>query len=476
MSTHRHHAPPHAVEGLHPVGGARGRTDHTDLTDRTDRIGPARRDSALESPEAVLDAYRRHVNHGRARLAALTGSVVEVASEGTKVWDTHGKEYLDCSGYGVFLLGHRHPRVMEAVIEQIHRHPMATRLLLEPRVARAATALARVTPPGLDHVHFVTSGAEATETAIKLARAHGKRRLVSATGGYHGKTAGALSLTAAPLYQDPFRPLLPAEHVPYGAAAALEAVLREGPEACVVVEPVQGEGGVIVPPPGYLTDVQRLCARYGALFVLDEIQTGLGRLGTWWGADEEDVRPDILLVGKNLSGGVVPVAAAVATAQAYAPFDRDPFLHSSTFAGAPVAMAAAEAAVHAIEEEGLVRRAADLGDTLLRLLHEALAPLRGTALVDIRGRGLLIGIELADEGLAGELFLQLVDAGVLVNHSLNAHRVLRLTPPALLTSRDVDTLREVFTTAARALARTTTTGHGTAHTTVTDVSTVRKGI
>ncbi|MEU0353067.1 aminotransferase class III-fold pyridoxal phosphate-dependent enzyme [Streptomyces sp. NPDC006237] len=404
---------------------------------------------------SVMDVYRRHLSRGRARLAAMTGQVMEVASEGTKVWDADGKEYLDCGGYGVFLLGHRHPKVMEAVIEQIHRHPMATRILLEPAAARAAAALARITPPGLDMVHFVTSGAEATETAIKLARAHGKQRLISTTGGYHGKTTGALALTAKPFYQAPFRPLLPAEHVPYGDACALEKALEQGEAACVVVEPVQGEGGVILPPAGYLADVQRLCAAHGALFVLDEIQTGLGRLGTWWGATPEDVRPDVLLVGKNLSGGIIPVAAAVATKEAYAPFDRDPFLHTSTFAAAPVAMAAAAAAVTAIDEERLVERAADLGQTILHLLHQALAPLLGGAVVEIRGRGLLIGIELADEALAGELVLHLIEAGVLVNHSLNAHTVVRLTPPALLTASDLDRLAEAFTTAATALANAT---------------------
>ncbi|MFD5711422.1 aspartate aminotransferase family protein [Streptomyces pharetrae CZA14] len=417
--------------------------------------------TAGTSADEVLAVYRRHLSKGRARLASLTGAAMEVASEGSRVWDADAKEYLDCGGYGVFLLGHRHPRVVEAVIEQIHRHPMATRLLLEPAAATAAAALASVTPPGLERVHFVNSGAEATETAIKLARAHGKHRLISATGGYHGKTTGALAVTAKRFYQDPFRPLLPAEHVPYGDAAALARTLAGGAPACVILEPVQGEGGVVLPPPGYLARAQRLCAEHGALFVLDEIQTGLGRLGTWWGADAEGVRPDVLLVGKNLSGGVIPVAAAVATAQAYAPFDKDPFLHTSTFAASPVAMAAAAAAVTAIRDEGLVERARTLGEDLLERIQSALSPLHGTAVLDIRGRGLLLGIEMRDEGTAGELVLQLLEEGVLVNHSLNAHRVVRLTPPAVLTPADLDRITRAFTRAATALARTTTSIKGT---------------
>ncbi|MET9908460.1 aminotransferase class III-fold pyridoxal phosphate-dependent enzyme [Streptomyces sp. NPDC006476] len=412
-------------------------------------VSPA---AAQPSASDILAACRKHLGRGRARLASLTGGAMEVTSYGSRVFGADGKEYVDCGGYGVFLLGHCHPRVVEAVVDQVTRHPLATRLLLEPVAVQAASALAEVTPPGLDHVHFVNSGAEATETAVKLARAHGRHRLISTIGGYHGKTTGALALTAKELYQAPFRPLLDSEHVPYGDTEALATALADGPPACVVVEPVQGEGGVVLPPPGYLRDVQQLCAGHGAFFVLDEIQTGLGRLGSWWGADEDGLRPDVLLVGKNLSGGVIPVAAAVATAEAYAPFDRDPYLHTSTFAGAPVAMAAAQAAVRTIADEGLVHRARLLGEDLLLLLRDVLAPL-GDAVREVRGRGLLLGIEMRDEQLAGELVLHLLEAGLLVNHSLNAHRVVRLTPPAVLTPSDLDWISAAFTTAVTALTK-----------------------
>ncbi len=401
---------------------------------------------------AVVDGYRRHVSRGRARLAELTGGQVEVSSSGSTVTDAAGRDYLDCGGYGVFLLGHRHPAVVAAVVDQVQRHPMATRLMLEPTVARAAATLASVAPAGLEYVHFVNSGAEATEAAIKLARAHGKRALVSTTGGFHGKTMGALALTANELYQAPFRPLLPSvSHVPFGDADALGALLACTPDACVVVEPVQGEGGVVVPPAGYLTSVAALCAEHGALLVLDEVQTGLGRLGTWWGADRDGVTPDVLLVGKGLSGGVVPVAAMVATAAAYKPFSDDPFLHTSTFAGSPIAMAAATAAVTTIRDEGLVDRARELGARLLRDLPSAVAPL-GDRVTDVRGAGLLLGVEFSDPGLALDLVLDLLDRGLLANHSLNAHRVVRLTPPAVLTDAEADRVLETIAAAASALA------------------------
>ena len=405
----------------------------------------------MTDPRDVVEGYRRHVSRGRARLAELTGGLVEVSSQGSTVVDATGRELLDCGGYGVFLLGHRHPAVVAAVVDQVQRHPLSTRLMLDPTVARAAEALAAVTPEGLDFVHFVNSGAEATEAAIKLARAHGHRTLISATGGFHGKTTGALALTANELYQAPFRPLLDVVHVPFGDAGVLGEMLARTDDACVVLEPVQGEGGVVLPPPGYLAEVARLCRESGAMLVLDEVQTGLGRLGSWWGADAEGVRPDVLLVGKGLSGGVVPVAAMVATAAAYQPFGDDPFLHTSTFAGSPIAMAAATAAVTAIRDEGLVERAAVLGARMLTGLRAALAPC-GPVLRDVRGAGLLIGLEFDDPGTALDLVLDLLDRGVLVNHSLNAHRVVRLTPPAVLTDAEADRVVESVAAAATALA------------------------
>jgi len=394
---------------------------------------------------AVLDLYHRHLSRGRAKISDVFGTGLEVSASGAWVQTSDGGRYLNGGGYGVFIHGARHPHVESAVVRQIRTNPIATRILLEPQVARAAEALARSAPAGLEHVHFASSGTEATEAAIKLARTCGRRRLVSATAGYHGKTLGSLAVTANPLYQDPFRPLLPdVAHVPFGDAAALESELRTGPEACVILEPVQGEGGVHIPPDGYLREVRAVCDRYGALLVLDEIQTGLGRLGTWWGADREEVTPDILLVGKGLSGGIVPVSAIVATKEVFRAFDKDPFIHTSTFSGAPIAMAAARAAVEAIEREGLVERSASIGARLLSGMREIVA-LRCPHLVrDVRGVGLLIGVQAEDPGIAGELLSELMNQHVIVNYSLNASTVLRFTPPAVMSDQDTDFLLSGF--------------------------------
>jgi putrescine aminotransferase len=410
---------------------------------------------ATDRYATLSERHRRVLSKGRAALGEMFGGDVEVSASGSWIHTAAGRQILNCGGYGVFLMGARHPRVIAEVSRQLAVNPVASRVLLEPTVVTAAEALVDVTPPGLDRVHFAGSGAEAVEAAIKLARAQGRTHLISMDSGYHGKTMGALSVTAKDVFQAPFRPLLPSvSHVPFGDADALAAELARYPgQACVIVEPVQGEAGVIVPPRGYLRDVRRLCDEHGAFFVLDEIQTGLGRLGHWWGADREQVVPDVLLVGKGLSGGVVPVSATVATREAFRPFDRDPFIHTSTFSGAPLAMAAARGAIAAIQEDGMVERANQLGELLRTELEQIARVVLGDRVREVRGVGLLIGIEFAVPGMAGDLLLELITAGVLANHSLNSPDVMRLTPPAVLDHNEVQILFDGFERAARAVVR-----------------------
>ncbi|WP_051854594.1 aspartate aminotransferase family protein [Streptomyces sp. NRRL B-1347] len=411
--------------------------------------------------------YRTRLSKGRATLGELLGGELEAESRGAWVTTAAGRGLLNCSGYGVLLMGARHPTVVRHVIEQLHRNPVATRVLLEPQAALAADALVATVPNGLERVHFACSGAEAVETAIKIARTLGKDRLIATHGGYHGKTMGALSLTGKELFQEPFRPLLPStSHVAYGDAAALEEQLAAASgRACVVIEPVQGEAGVVLPPPGHLRTVQELCRAHDALFVLDEIQTGLGRLGAWWGADLEGLTPDVLLTGKGLGGGVMPVSAVVATPAAFAAFDKDPYLHTSTFSGMPLAMAAVRGALTAIEEEDLVTRARDLGVQLLDGIGRIAREHFGDVVREVRGRGLLIGIEFAEPGPAGDLLVELIQQGVVANHSLNSHLVLRLTPPAVLSPSDVAFLFTAFDRACRAQAAryVPTLGGGASH-------------
>ncbi|KOG64533.1 acetylornithine aminotransferase [Streptomyces griseoflavus] len=406
-----------------------------------------------DTEEEILGLYRAHLSKGRATLAELFGSHMEVESSGAWLTTSDGERFLNAGGYGVFIMGARHPIVMEEVERQLRTHPTATRILLEPTVARAAEALVSTTPPGLDRVHFALSGAEAVETGLKLARANGRRRTVAMHGGYHGKTLGALSATAKEVYQKPFRPLVPDfTHLPYGDAAALERELAAHPgEVCVILEPVQGEGGVIIPPKGYLKQVEELVRAYDGFLILDEVQSGFGRLGEWWGADTEGVVPDVLLAGKALGGGVLPVSAAVATRKAFRPFDKDPYVHTATFSGQPLLMAAVQGAIRAIREDRMVTRAMDLGNRLLPGIAEIARRNLPDQLVEVRGRGLLIGVELVEAGLAGELLIELFNHGVVANHSMNGSAVVRFTPPAILTDHDVDFLLDSFDKATRDL-------------------------
>jgi putrescine aminotransferase len=403
--------------------------------------------------EKILNRYKRHVNRGFAGLASVLGLPIGGRSSGCFVFDEQDQAYLDCGGYGVFLHGHRHPLVVEAVKAQLDRHPLATHGLINAELAWAAERLASVTPPGLDYITFTNSGAEAAELAIKLARLNGKPRLIAMTGGFHGKTMGALSINGKAFYKEPFKPLLPDVYfVAFGDAGGLEEVLAgANNSACVIVEPVQGEAGVNIPPAGYLKRVEDLCRHHNALLVLDEIQTGLGRLGAWWGADREGVVPDILLAGKGLSGGVVAVGAVAAKAETFEPLNRDPFLHSSTFGGNPLAMAAARAAIDAIEREGLVDRAARLGEILLRDLRTILQSTCGDFVVEVRGLGLMLGVEFISEAMAGDFVLRLLAERVVVSHSLNAHRVVRVTPPAILAEAECEILLRAVGKAAAGL-------------------------
>ena len=402
----------------------------------------------------VEQLYRRHLSAGRARVASMVGGQVEVSSSGSLVTDARGENYLNCGGYGVFLLGHGHPRVVAAVCEQIKRHSLSTRLFLDPTLAAAARALTAVAPPGLERVYFGTSGADVVEAAIKLARLHDVRHVVGADGAFHGKSFGALSASGNPTLRDPFAPLLPGvEHVPFGDANALDAALSclEG-RACVILEPVQAEGGVRLAPEGYLAATAETCRVHGALLILDEVATGLGRTGAWWAAEREEVSPDMLLAGKQLGGGVMPIGALLATEEAFAPLDRDPFLHSTTFAGSPSVMAAVSATIEVLCEERIPERAAELGAVLQRELERVLAPACEAGLIaEIRGTGLLIGLEFATPGLAGQFEIELVQRRVIPNHCINRHNVVRYTPPATLADGETQWLIEATRAAAEAV-------------------------
>ncbi|WP_265565747.1 aspartate aminotransferase family protein [Streptomyces hygroscopicus] len=376
----------------------------------------------------VLALYHRHVNTGLARMAELMAAPVVASAQGDYLDTSDGQRLLDCGGFSVFLLGHGYPPVTEAVARQLRKLAITGPLVYSEELAVAARTLAAACPDGLEYVYLTNSGAEACETALKLARMNGRRHVVSTEGGFHGKTLGALAVTGRAVFRDPCEPLPgPVEFVPYGDAEALAARLTA--DSCVIVEPVQGEGGVRLPPPGYLREVERACRRAGALLVVDEIQTGLGRVGSLWAVQEEGVVPDILLSGKALGAGVVPVGAVVATREVFAPLNRDPVLHTSTFGGNPLAAVAVRHTVEAVLREDVPGRTRALEGRLRDLLEQRLEPC-GHLVKDIRGRGALFGVEFHEAAQAGEFVLELLERGVVVCPAANSLATVRFTPSA----------------------------------------------
>ncbi|GGY49102.1 acetylornithine transaminase [Streptomyces omiyaensis] len=367
-------------------------------------------------------------NYGTPRLALVRG-------EGATVWDADGKAYLDfVGGIAVNALGHAHPAVVEAVTRQIQSLGHVSNLFVaEPPVALAERLLSLFGRPG--RVFFCNSGAEANEAAFKIGRLTGRSHVVATEGGFHGRTMGALALTGQPGKQAPFLPL-PGDvtHVPYGDAEALRAAVTEE-TALVVIEPIQGENGVVVPPPGYLKAAREITRATGTLLVLDEVQTGIGRCGHWFEHQaHEGVDPDVVTLAKGLGGGL-PLGATVAFGAAADLFA--PGHHGTTFGGNPVACAAGLAVLDTLAADAALDHVKAVGERL-RSGIEAL----GHPLVShVRGAGLLLGIVLT-EPLAPQVQQAAQGAGLLVNAP--APDVVRIMPPLVLTDAEADTFLQAL--------------------------------
>lgn len=373
-----------------------------------------------------------------------TPPVALVRGAGAVVWDESGKSYVDfLAGVAVNVLGHAHPAVVEAVTEQLGRLGHVSNLFAaEPPIALAEALLSRTGRAG--RVFFANSGAEANEAAFKLSRTTGRTKVVSTHGSFHGRTMGALALTGQPAKADPFRPL-PGEvvHIPYGDVAALESTVDDA-TAMVILEPVQGESGVIVPPPGYLVAAREITARHGAILALDEVQTGIGRTGYWFAHQAEGIEPDVITLAKGLGGGL-PLGATIAFgewAQALGPGS-----HASTFGGNPVCCAAGLAVLATIEAEGLLDHVKRMGELLRRGIEGLSHPL----VTEVRGAGLLLGLGLT-AAVSGAVQAELQRAGFLTN----AVRpdTLRLAPPLIISADQIEALLAALPAALDAASST----------------------
>lgn len=415
----------------------------------------------------VVELHREYLNASLVNLMSLINFTKQyVKADGVRVWDNEGREYLDfLGGYGALNFGHNHPRIIEA-LAKASQQPNLLQSSLNTLAGALAHNLAQIAPGKLQRSFFCNSGAEAVEGALKLARiATGKTKIVSALNSFHGKSFGALTATGREKYQKPFQPLVPDfYYFPFGDHGALEKLLKPQDAAAVILEPIQGEGGIIIPPTGFLSAARELCSKYGALLIIDEIQTGLGRTGKLFACEHEGVEPDIFCLAKSLGGGVMPIGVYLATdtvwKKGYGAIERAT-IHSSTFGGNSLACAAGLAALEVIIEERLSEKAAELGEYFLSKLKDLQD--KYSLIHEVRGLGLFIGLEFEQPKgwldkltggklsetageytgamIAGEL---LNKHGIITAYTLNNPNVIRLEPPLVVNKAEIDQVTEAL--------------------------------
>lgn len=404
----------------------------------------------------TVNGFRDHVNPGfldyrKSVTKDKQFAAVEWSDSGSSFMDVNGKKYIDClGGFGIYNVGHRNPKVVKAVTDQLKRQALHSQDLLDPLRAMLAKILAEITPGDLKYSFFVNSGTESVEAALKLAKMHSDRTtFIATTRAFHGKSLGSLSATAKGEFRKPFLPMIPGfRHLPFGDID----MMRKTFESCalvgedvnaVILEPIQGEGGVMLPPEGYLKEVRELCNDFGALLIFDEVQTGMGRTGTMFAAEAYDVVPDIICLAKAFGGGVMPAGAIVATEEVFKSLFPNPFMHTTTFGGNPLACAAAIATINVLIEEKLPERATEVGEYLLDKLQD-IAKNHKDKVLEIRGKGLLIGVEFHTDEIGYEVSKRLFDNGVLVAGTLVNSKTFRIEPPLTIGYEEVDKVISTF--------------------------------
>jgi acetylornithine/succinyldiaminopimelate/putrescine aminotransferase len=395
-----------------------------------------------DTKRQALADFGTYLNPQKVRVLKAAGlDIIEAERDGAWVWDLDGRRFLDCfSSAGSFNVGRRNPRVIEAAHRALDSLDHGNFLLASKQKADLAKRLAELAPGNLNCVTFGTGGGEAVDFAIKLARgATGRHTIISTVNGYHGHTGFALSAGGRAAFREPFEPLMPDfEFVPFGDLAAIEAVIDDN-TAGVILEPIQGEGGIRVAPDGYLAGVRAACDRVGALLIFDEIQTGMGRTGKWFASQHWNVVPDILTVAKSLGGSIAAISATIYTEDVREFCIPNPFIHLSTFGGSDLACAIAMEVLDVLEEDGLIENAALQGERLHAGLREISARYPDV-IAETRGIGLMAGVQYREDSMGPRMSWQLSRHGVLAFYSGNEPAVMRLMPPLVVQADDIDFL------------------------------------
>jgi putrescine aminotransferase len=398
---------------------------------------------------------RGYLDYRKSVIEMRESPALEWEGQGSMFRDIMGREFIDClGGYGIYSAGIRHPKIVKAVGDQLARMPLSSQELLDPLRGALAELLGEIAPGDLQYSFFINNGTDAIEGAIKLARLFtGKSNFISSLRGFHGKSCGSLSLLGKWEYREPFLPLLPGiQFVEFGDADAVIDELYKSDAtskgvAAVIMEPVQGEAGAIVPPDDFWPRIRKACDEYGALLIADEVQTGLGRTGKMFGVEHWKTVPDIMCLGKALGGGVMPLSAFISTPKIWNVLETNPFIHTSTFGGNPLACAAGIAAVNVTLEEDLPGQASRKGKYFLGQLI-ALQLSYDRIIRKARGKGLLLGLEFANTEIGYKVVSGLFKRGVLVAGTLTNSKVVRIEPalniPDALIDKVLDALEDTL--------------------------------
>jgi acetylornithine/N-succinyldiaminopimelate aminotransferase len=387
---------------------------------------------------AEQESYQRDDERYVGQTTPFGKALIIVHAEGSTVWTADGRQYLDfIAGMAVNNVGHNHPEVRAALIAQAEHmlHVNVYGKFLIPSQVDLARRLAQVTPPGLEKTFFTNSGTEAIEGALKLARiSTGRANLVAFKGGFHGRTLGALSVSWREIYRKPFEPLLPGvSFIPHNDLKAAEAAIDQN-TAGVIVEPIQGEGGVRVPADDFLPGLRELCDRQGALLILDEIQTGFGRTGRFFGCQHWDVVPDVLVVAKALGGGM-PLGGFISRPELMDSLLEPPLAHMTTFGGHPVSCAAGLASLEIICRDSLPERAERLGRQVRASLTQWM--IKYSDIKEVRGKGLLIGLEFTEASRARAFVSKAMELGLILSWTVYSGSTVRLAPPLNISESDL---------------------------------------
>jgi putrescine aminotransferase len=396
-------------------------------------------DYAKLKKQALAD-FAEYVGPMKARTMKSAGlDIIEAKREGASVWDLTGKKYIDCqTGSGIMNLGRHNREVAQVLKEALDTYDIGVFLLCSKQKADLARKLAEITPGDLKCTIFGTGGGEANDAAIKLARGYTmKKEIIYAEKAYHGHTGFALSAIGRAAYKEPFEPLIPGfKMVPFGNAQAIRDVFTED-TAAVILEPIQGEGGINLPPEGYLQEVRKICDEHESLLILDEIQTGFARTGKMFASEHWGVVPDIMTVAKSLGGGLYPISATIFKEELMDFFVPHPFIHLSTFGGSDLGCIVGLAVIDYIERNRLAEHAAQMGDRF-RAGFDGFLKAYPDLLLEVRQKGLMIGLQYTNSSIGPRLTKKLADRGVIAVYTGNDPSICRFMPPLVLTAEEVD--------------------------------------